>query len=179
MYTLKKSILATFVALSAGMFAYNASAVTVEQDGGTITFQGEILTTACTLAVADQNQTVTLADIPTGIFSASGELANKAQAFDIVLENCDSQLHTDVAMKFTGPGASTAGILNSTGTATGVAFKVKQDATDVKFDGTAMPSITITDGTMTVPFTADYISTAATQAAGTITSSATFKLSYQ
>lgn len=179
MYTLKKSILATFVALGAGMFAYNASAVTVEQEGGTITFQGEILTTACTLTLENETQTVTLADIPTGIFSASGELANMAQPFNIVLEDCDSQLHTQVAMKFTGPGASTVGILDNTGTAVGVGFKVLQNATEVPFDGTAMAPITITDGTMTIPFSADYISTAATQTPGTITSAATFRLSYQ
>lgn len=173
---LKKSALAVALTLCA---AFNAYALPVEQEGGSIVFSGVIATAACSLAVASEDQTVTLVDIPTGIFSAADELANKAQPFDIVLENCDSQLHTTVSLGFTGTGDAN-GVLQSNGTATGVAFKVTDGAdVAVPFDGTLMAPITITDGTMTLPFKADYISTAATQAPGTITSSATFVLSYQ
>lgn len=176
----------TFAVLTAALSfcALNQSAwaagATVEQEGGTLTFSGVITTTACTLAVASQNQTVTLEDIPTTIFTAADQVANKSKDFNVVLENCDSQLHSNVALQFTGPGSSDAGILDNQGTAQGVAFKVTDGAgTAVPFNDTAMAPITITNGTMTLPFKADYISTAATQVPGSVTSSATFKLAYQ
>lgn len=176
---LKKSLLATCVALSAGLLAPAVSAATIVQDGGTITFQGSIVGAACTLSSSSMNQTVTLADIPTGLFSAVDEVANKPQPFSIALENCDSLVHTTVAPQFTGPGASADGVLTSTGTATGIGFKVTSNGVDVPFNDTPMTPVVITDGNMTIPFSADYIATAATQTAGTIASTATFKLSYQ
>ncbi|MNR49544.1 Type-1 fimbrial protein, A chain precursor [compost metagenome] len=95
-----------------------------------------------------------------------------------MLENCDSTLHTTVSLGFTGDGDAN-GVLQSNGTAIGVGFKVTDGAdVPVPFDGTFMAPITITDGTMTLPFKADYISTAGTQSPGSITSSATFKMSY-
>jgi P pilus assembly protein, pilin FimA len=148
---------------------------------GTINFVGNILDTACTVDTASANQTVTLGNVASSSFTATGSTA-AATRFTIVLTNCPATV-TGASVRFDGavsPANNTILALNAGQTATnvGIALYDQNNTTQIPI-GTPSASVPVsTTAANTLTFFARYYATATPVGAGTANSTATFTITY-
>lgn len=115
MSVVMKTALASMVLL-----AISASGVQAAGGSGQITFQGEIMDSACAIKPGSSDQTITLAQVAKSQLSTGG--VSPTETFQIELVGCDQGTLTNktVTATFTGPGsADVTGALGIVGTAGG------------------------------------------------------------
>jgi type 1 fimbria pilin len=89
------------------------SALAAGTSGGTVNFNGSVVTSACAISANSANIDVNLGEVRTATLAAAGSEASTAKAFSIVLEDCeiaDTSASTEenpipattVAVTFTG-----------------------------------------------------------------------------
>lgn len=188
---MKRSILSSLIVASAFVSGI-ASANTV--NGGRVNFEGELVNAACAVDMSSVNQTIKMGQVRTANFATTGATSG-AIPFDIKLTGCDSSVGgtaatgttpavpATVAVGFLGvvdsQNASALAISGGAGAATGIGIRIiDKGGVPVQFNGTPGTAINITNGTMSIPFQASYISTAATVTAGTANATATFTVTY-
>lgn len=189
---MKKSILATAVALSAGLFASVAMAALppVTVDGSTVNFSGNLIPAACEVSVASQNMVVDLGTIDLALINATTSSSYLAGNFDINFENCDSAIATTMDIAFTTTTTAVNGYV-----ATNEAIDSPSNAglTIQNSGGTQIPlsgsinsgsRVTITDGAVVSSYTASYIEAVTTSNLANITAgntlyNMTYKVIYQ
>lgn len=155
---------------------------------GTITFTGSVTATTCTIGVDAGGPTATVTlpaarlDQLRGVGSTTG-----AATFNIRLSNClgDRAKGQGVAVHFEpGTNVNVAGRLSNTagtGRATGVDLEIRQGDTQAALMLGQVPAAdvgTINGGTATLPYTVRYHSTSLTPTAGTVSTSATYAITY-
>lgn len=188
---MKRTILSSLIFASAFVSGI-ASANTV--NGGRVNFEGELVNAACAVDMSSVNQTIKMGQVRTSSFTAVGATTG-AVPFDIKLTGCDSSvggtpaaggapaIPATVAVGFLGvqdaSSATALAISGGAGAATGIGIRILDKAgTAVTFDGTPGTAINVKNGTMSIPFQASYIATAASVTAGTANSTATFTVTY-
>ncbi|CAM7812627.1 fimbrial protein [Enterobacter asburiae] len=175
---MKKNIILAMVATGSALMMGNALAA-----AGTVNFNGNILDSACDVAVASQNQVVVLGDYNKTEFPATGS-RTAATKFDIVLKNCPVTV-TSAKVRFDGtPDLTNADLLaidtSVAGAATGVAINLMTaDKADLPLHGSNSYSYALSSSAdNTLNFYAQYISTAASVTAGPANSVANFSVVY-
>lgn len=172
---MKKAILAVLVAGSM------MSAVAAHAADGTVHFNGNIVSDACTIDASGQNLTVNMGDVATAAFSAVGDKASPSK-FSINVTDCPDTVK-QVSVKFDGTSDSDNTDLlklDSDQTAKGVAIEIASDAGTAIPLHSASPAYTVADdGSATLDFVGRYVSTAATVEAGTANATSQFTINYQ
>lgn len=154
---------------------------------GTITINGLVLGTTCTINGGVSSFTVTLPTVSTTDFTSS--VAGKTK-FDLNLSNCphgaDFSPAVQLSTTFDGTNIdTTAGLLNDTSADNGVAIELLDDAS-VKVDltkSTAAEQSTETasvdsSGNATLSYYAQYRQTGATVTAGRVTTTVDYTINY-
>jgi type 1 fimbria pilin len=180
LYLVVTGTIAPGATVSAGQLAqwYNGS---LYVEGFNLSNTVRIVMPACSINTSPQ--TVTLPTVAAKEFGGKGSTAGTT-AFSIAL-TCLAAGQSPESMSITFTAAGTAsgitGVLTPTsGSATGVGVRLLQSdyQTPVTF-GTAISEGTPASGSLNLPFVAQYYQTATTVAAGSLTASATFTLTYQ
>ncbi|MNF99875.1 Type-1 fimbrial protein, A chain precursor [compost metagenome] len=155
---------------------------------GTITFTGSVTATTCTIGVDAGGPTATVTlpvarlDQLRGIGSTTG-----ATTFNIRLSACQgpNAQNQGVAVHFeAGTNVNADGRLSNTagiGRATGVDLEIRQGAAQTALVLGQVPAAgvgTINGGIATLPYTVRYHSTSAAPTAGTVSTSATYAITY-
>lgn len=169
-------------------------AMTAQANSGTISFEGEVTDSTCTVVVDGQSSdaTIGLPTVSKNEFSVAGDKTGKTD-FVIALTSCTlggTPAETQVSAYFeAGPGVdvSTGNLIN-TGGATNVALLLsdgtknepiqagKQLQTD---DTNGNTYATVASGDATLPYFVEYIATDASVTAGSVESSVTYTLMYK
>lgn len=128
---LSKIILASAITMA---FALNTNAADYGTHNGTVTFNGRILETPCSVSQNDLQQTVEFGEISKAVLE-SGETSN-IRTFDITLKNCTFDVSTTTTIVFNGgTAAGTNDRLALNGGATGAGIAVEYAGSKIKFDG--------------------------------------------
>lgn len=172
-----------FIALGLGVSVANVHAA----DTGTITFNGELTASTCSVAVDGQteNATVILPTVSTSNLSAIGETAGTT-AFSMALTDCAGTLTTASAFFEAGASvdAATGRLLNTGGDAGQVSLQLKDGANDSVIKVGSSEQVTnatyadTSTGGAILPYTVEYYAEDATTA-GTVSSSVTYSIQYK
>jgi major type 1 subunit fimbrin (pilin) len=187
---MKKLILSA--ALIAGLGALAAQSAMAAD--GTITFNGNISAVTCTVhggapGSGGGNFTVTLPNVASSAFPSAGSIAG-ATAYNIYVggageAGCTNGTQVRVHYEPTSPNVdATTGYLNlatGAGVATGVKLQLLNAGDKSVINLANAPDstpITVANNTATLPFYAQYVSTAASVTAGTANSSVLYSIEY-
>lgn len=144
---------------------------------GTVTFNGEVVDSTCT--VTNANQTVTLPTVSTSALGASGAVAG-ITAFSLDLTGCNA--NDDVGIRFeNGTNVNAAGRLKNNGTANNVNVQVLDGANNVLNLADPAASLVQTAdgaGASTFDYFAQYYADGAAAEAGNVTTSVEFTVIY-
>lgn len=175
---MKKNIILAMVAAGSALMMGNAFAA-----AGTVNFNGNILDSACDVAVASQNQVVVLDDYYKTEFPTTGS-RTAATKFNIILKNCPVTV-TSAKVRFDGtPDMTNTDLLaidtSVAGAATGVAINLMTaDKADLPLHSSNSYSYSLSSSAdNTLDFYAQYISTAAAVTSGPANSVANFSVVY-
>jgi len=184
---MKKLILSA--ALIAGFSAFGANQALAAD--GTITFNGQISAVTCTIhggtPGGGNNFTVTLPTVQTTAFNGGVGTVAGATPYAIYVggtgeAGCTDGTVVSVHYEPTSPQVDpTTGNLNVTGGAAGVQMQVLNGADKSVINLASAPDSapqTIANNQATLPFFAQYISTAASVTAGTANSSVLYSIAY-
>lgn len=158
-----------------------AAATNAHAAAGTVTFQGEIVESACSVTDDTKDQTVLLGKWPTTTFAAVGDTSG-AKAFQIKLEKCDAGNYT---LRFDGNYPSGhPELLAVTGGATGVGIEILDNNGNtfpLAQDVDSNEAIIVVDdsGSATADLKARYKSYEETVTAGEADSTANFSIEYR
>ena len=146
--------------------------------GGTITFDGTVVTTAC--EVASGSFGVNLGEVGTNSLKAAGSESPTKKDFSIQLTGCDTTVMESVTVTFSGTADSTdaTALTPSGGTATKVAIRLyNNDGTKISL-GTASKPIALMNNQTSLNFKAAFISPQGQATAGAVQATATYTLTY-
>lgn len=166
-------------ALTCGLMSLIATSVMAAPDV-TINFNGSILASTCSASIAAGTvASVSLGQFGVNQFSGSVGDETIAVPFSIDLNGCPASGITGVTATFVG-NADANGDLNVTGGATGVSIRIKDVAHNANVVlGTATGSSTLLGlSTLSLPFTANYITTSAVPVAGPANGTVGVNLTY-
>lgn len=179
---MKKILLASAVALAMGFGASTAMA-----DDGTVTINGLVVASACTVDPGSKAFIVTLPTITPDSLTAVGDVAGRTK-FDIKLVNCTKGSLNNVLTSFSGTfNDDVPEVLKNTSTAGTVADNLgvrllERDGVskiDISSGGGKEVEYPLTDGEVVMPFFAAYEKTkAADVTIGEVQSIATFSIGY-
>lgn len=181
---LNKNILALSVcallAAAAPVLAADPTPITV--DGGTVNFDGSVVTAACAISADSSSMKVDMGQIRTAALLAAGSEASAGKAFSIKLTDCDASTYSGVAVTFSGVTDATDATYLQAGTsgssAQNVAIRLYDEAGKAISIGTASDVITLRDGDNALNFTAKYASPKGGATAGDASAMATYTLTY-
>lgn len=179
-----KSLLAATLVFAGQAMAVDETPVPVVVDGGTVNFNGSVVTAACALGSNSANIDVDMGQVRTASLATAGSVASTSKSFSIVLEDCDSTVSTTAAVTFTGTADANdssslaAGSNGGTGTAQNVAIRLYDEKGTVVNLGEASSATALRNGENTLNFSAKYYSPKGTATAGDASAVATYTLTY-
>jgi major type 1 subunit fimbrin (pilin) len=175
---MKKVLISALMAAGLVAAAGTASAA----DSGTITFQGSITESACSISGADTNMIVPMGSVAKHEFQNVGDRNTSGADFSISLINCDTSVAANASIAFT-PGAGNVvdnrmlSLENLAG-AQGVAIALFDAANNPIIVGGSAVTYGLMDGTNQFHFKAFYEATSATVVAGPANGKAVFEVTY-
>ncbi|MDS1916219.1 fimbrial protein [Enterobacter asburiae] len=114
----KKTIVRSIAGVFFCLLGSNVHAATTVA-GGTVNFNGSVVTAACAVKGTSTNQTVQLDQVRSAKLNQVGSSVDN-QPFRIELIDCDKTVATSVQAYFTGTEASTGGLLSTTNPTIGI-----------------------------------------------------------
>lgn len=191
-YTTKtKTLLAVLVAalLPAG------SALAATTSGGTVNFNGSVVTSACAISAGSANIDVDMGEVRAATLAAAGSEASTAKAFSIMLEECEIAdtsgsteenpiAATTVSVTFSGTPDSAdasslaAGANGGSASAQNVAIRLYDEQGNVVPLGEPAAAIVLRTGANTLNFSAKYYSPQGNATAGDASAIATYTVTY-
>lgn len=173
-YTLISSALLTTLLLSG-----NASATF----GGTVRFEGQVVTGACAVNANSVDQTVKLGQVRAASLSNVGNMSGRVP-FSIQLDDCNPTVAANAVVGFVGAadGADPLALAvnGGAGAATGVGIYITDSTSNIApLDGTLTTPVALVAGKNILPFHANYVATQTPVTAGTANAVATFNVVYQ
>ncbi|MEI9482402.1 fimbrial protein [Enterobacter cancerogenus] len=164
--------------IALGMVIATSAANAADQGHGTITFQGSIIDSPCSITAETANQTVDLGQVSSTALN-NGQTSSP-KAFFIQLEQCDTKQLKEVSTTFTGAAdATNAKMLGITGSAKGAGIVITDGSGTPVELGVASKAQKIGDGSNKLSFSAYLQSSGASVTAGDFSSTADFTLAYQ
>lgn len=181
-----KALSCALLAISAfsGVGVANAAGSTTTVNGGTVHFTGEVVDAACAVSKDSEDLPVALGQVRSATLADAGSVANQTP-FNITLVDCDTTVASTAAIAFAGP-ATTAGdalsvsSITTQGTAaTNVGIQIlDKDGTVLAPNTDTSSPATLINGTNTLPFTAQFVSTEGGATPGAADADATFSVTY-
>ena len=170
------------------------SALAAEISGGTINFNGSIVTSACAISASSANIEVDMGQVRTASLATAGSESSTAKAFSIVLEDCEIAdtsgstptnpiAATTVAVTFSGtpgsdPDTLAVGSNGGTASAQNVAIRFyDEQGTLVKLNESAA-AVALRSGSNTLNFSAKYYSEQGLAPAADASAVATYTVTY-
>lgn len=174
---MKKALINSLIAVGLAAAAGTASA-----DSGTITFQGVITESACSISGSDTAMTVPMGSIAKHEFSGVGSRNTMGANFSISLIGCDTTVAQTASIAFNAGAGSVINnrllSLENLAGAQGVAIALVDNAgQDILVGGTPV-SYPLMNGTNQFNFKAYYEATDATVTAGSANGRAIFEVTY-
>ncbi|QUG77791.1 fimbrial protein [Erwinia sp. E602] len=126
-------------------------AMATQQEEGTVNMQGTIINSACTIAMKDLQQSISLGTLPVSSLVSLGR--GTPQRFTIHLIHCMLD-HTDARQRqlkgfqTTFEGSGRGSLFTLQGTASGVALQIGDDAGNIATTGKALPVQTVSPDQM-------------------------------
>jgi type 1 fimbria pilin len=185
----------TLLALSVAALLPAGAALAATTSGGTVNFNGKVVTSACAISAGSANIDVDMGEIRTASLATAGSEASTAKAFSITLEDCeiaDTSASTEenpiaattVSVTFTGtPDTADANSLavganGGTSSAQNVAIRLYDEQGNVVKLGESATAIPLRTGSNTLNFSAKYYSPEGKATAGDASAVATYTVTY-
>ena len=185
----------TLLALSVAALLPAGAALAATTSGGTVNFNGKVVTSACAISAGSANIDVDMGEVRTASLAAAGSEASTAKAFSITLEDCeiaDTSASTEenpiaattVSVTFTGtPDTADANSLavganGGTSSAQNVAIRLYDEQGNVVKLGESATAIPLRTGSNTLNFSAKYYSPEGKATAGDASAVATYTVTY-
>ena len=185
----------TLLAIAIAALLPAGSALAAGTSGGTVNFNGKVVTSACAISAGSANIDVDMGEVRTATLASAGSEASTAKAFAITLEDCeiaDTSASTDenpiaattVAVTFTGtPDTSdvnslSVGANGSANSAQNVAIRLYDEQGNVVKLGEPASAIPLRKGANTLNFSAKYYSPKGGATAGDASAVATYTVTY-
>lgn len=175
------SVLVSGAAFSAAnnMTTHLGATAGTQSTGGTVEFTGEIVDSSCNITTTSKDVKVDLGKWGRNYFTAPGTETTKTP-FSISVDSCPTSVKT-VAVLFDGKKDATDPTLLAltAGGASGVGIKIYDGVSNTQVTmGAVSASVAVVSAQATVPFFADYTSTAATVTTGTANGVTNFLMVY-
>lgn len=171
------------------------SALAAEISGGTINFNGSIVTSACAISASSANIAVDMGQVRTAALSTAGSESSTAKTFSIVLEDCeiaDTSASTPtnpipattVAVTFSGtasgsdPDTLAVGSNGGTASAQNVAIRLYDELGNVVKLNESAAAVALRSGNNTLNFSARFYSKDGGATAGDASAVATYTVTY-
>ncbi|MBS1206270.1 MAG: fimbrial protein FimI [Proteobacteria bacterium] len=185
----------TLLAVAIATVLPAGAALAATTSGGTVNFNGKVVTSACAISAGSANIDVDMGEVRTAVLAAAGSEASTAKAFAITLEDCeitDTSASTEenpiaattVAVTFTGtPDTADANSLavgsnGSASSAQNVAIRLYDEQGNVVKLGESAAAIPLRKGANTLNFSAKYYSPKGKATAGDASAVATYTVTY-
>lgn len=185
----------TLLALGVAALLPVGSALAAGTSGGTVNFNGSVVTSACAISANSANINVDLGQVRTATLATAGSEDSAAKTFSIVLEDCeiaDTSASTEenpiaattVAVTFTGtPDNADANSLavgsnGGSSTAQHVAIRLYDEQGNVVKLGEPAAAVALRKGANTLSFSAKYYSPEGNATAGDASAVATYTVTY-
>ncbi|MDO2455483.1 fimbrial protein [Enterobacter asburiae] len=185
----------TLLAIAIAALLPAGTALAAGTSGGTVNFNGKVVTSACAISAGSANIDVDMGEVRTATLATAGSEASTAKAFAITLEDCeiaDTSASTDenpiaattVAVTFTGtPDTSdvnslSVGANGSANSAQNVAIRLYDEQGNVVKLGEPASAIPLRKGANTLNFSAKYYSPKGGATAGDASAVATYTVTY-
>lgn len=185
----------TLLALGVAALLPMGSVMAATTSGGTVNFNGSVVTSACAISANSANIDVDMGQVRTATLAAAGSEASTAKAFAITLEDCeivDTSASTEdnpisattVSVTFTGTPDTTdtdslaVGSNGSTSSAQHVAIRLYDEQGTVVKLGEPAAAVQLRNGTNTLNFSAKYYSPEGGATAGDASAVATYTVTY-
>lgn len=170
------------------------SALAAEISGGTVNFNGSVVTSACAISATSASIEVDMGQVRTATLATAGSESSTAKAFSIVLEDCaiadtsgstptNPIPATTVAVTFTGtsgsdPDSLAVGSNGGTAYAQNVSIRIyDEQGSLVKLNDPAA-AVVLRNGSNTLNFSAKYYSRQGGATAGDASAVATYTVTY-
>jgi major type 1 subunit fimbrin (pilin) len=160
--------------------SFSGSVLAIDSVGGEVTFFGRLVPQPCTVNPESLDMTVPLEPVNVKTLVANGG-KGADNAFSIGLSGCKTSVKDTVRVMFNGQvDPDMAGLLQTTGTAKGVALRLlNKDLSNLDINTQSLP-ITLVDGSNALNFFVRVETNDASKVVGgPYEASATFTLSYQ
>ncbi|MGD9426801.1 fimbrial protein [Pantoea sp. NSTU24] len=171
------------------------SALAATTSGGSVNFNGSVVTSACAISANSANIDVDMGEVRTATLAAAGSEAKVGKTFSIALEDCaiaDTSTSTStnpvaattVAVTFSGTPDShdsnslAAGVNGSATSAQNVAIRLYDEQGNVVKLGETATAIPLRKGSNTLNFSAKYYSPTGGATAGNASAVATYTVTY-
>jgi len=171
------------------------SAMAATTNGGSVNFNGSVVTSACAISANSANIDVDMGEVRTSTLAAAGSEASVAKTFSIALEDCtiaDTSESTEenpiaattVAVTFSGTPDSNdvnslaAGVNGGATSAQNVAIRLYDEQGNIVKLGEAATAIPLRKGANTLNFSAKYYSPTGGATAGDASAVATYTVTY-
>lgn len=137
----KTTVMAISLFIS-GLSPFIAQAAPVNEGGGTVTINGEIVDAACAIAMESRDQAIDMGILPVGTIRQEGQGPTKD--FEIQLINCTLEKHSDPTqtwktLSFTFDGPSNGDLFQVFGDASGVGLYMNDAVNRQVIPGKALP----------------------------------------
>ncbi|WP_437887518.1 fimbrial protein [Phytobacter sp. V91] len=146
-------------------------------DGGTITFTGKVITTACALSSSSTTQSIDMGEVGSLNLAEAGTTLSTGKDFTIELTDCDPEVYDQVKVTFSGEGD----ITDPTSLATSLnnlAIRIfDSQGTQVNL-GEPSSATTLNSGNNTLKFNAKFHTPLGGVSAGDVNAVATYTLTY-
>ncbi|MGK4357822.1 fimbrial protein [Enterobacter cloacae] len=115
----KKTLVCSMAGLFFSLLGSNVCSAKTTVAGGTVNFNGSVVSAACAVKGTSTNQTVQLDQVRSARLANIGDSIEN-RPFTIELIDCDKTVATYVQAYFTGSEASTAGLLSTSNKTIGI-----------------------------------------------------------
>ncbi|MFK3660744.1 fimbrial protein [Scandinavium sp. NPDC088450] len=184
---MKNKILAVAVtAILAGASINIAQAAGTETtvSGGIVNFTGSVVDAACAVNADSINQTVQMGQVRLKRMDAEGATSGTKVPFNIILQDCETSVSSQVAVTFKGTtdATVTTALANTAGqgAAQQVALQLYDQAGTELTPGVEQSTpFSLHDGINNLTFSVDYVATGSAATAGIVSGTTTFDLHYQ
>lgn len=183
------------LALSVSALFPAGSALAATASGGSVNFNGSVVTSACAISANSANIDVDMGEVRTAVLATAGSEASTAKAFSITLEDCairdtsnsteaDPIAPTSVAVTFSGTPDShdvnslAAGANGGAASAQNVAIRLYDEQGNIVKLGEAAAATPLRKGSNTLNFSAKYYSPTGNATAGDASAVATYTVTY-
>ncbi|BBT88456.1 fimbrial protein [Enterobacter mori] len=185
----------TLLAVAIAALLPAGTALAAGTSGGTVNFNGKVVTSACAISAGSANIDVDMGEVRTATLAAAGSEASTAKAFSITLEDCeiadtsasteqDPIAATTVAVTFTGTpdnadaNSLAVGANGGANSAQHVAIRLYDEQGNVVKLGEPAAAIPLRTGANTLNFSAKYYSPEGNATAGDASAVATYTVTY-